>query len=654
MGSLRINKVIYDGAKYFFESPVFDKSLIVIEGDNGTGKTTFCNLIYFGLGGRVKEFSKESDRKHKEVTGDNDNYVELYITVSGENYQLRRFFNENDITVTPYSAIRDEKTGELSFATEAYAERTEIFPVFRSPTTKQIFSDWMLDKLGISVVELYQGYTNFKVNLPELMRLVYHDQQPDPENIYKQIDTKSNYISDSETLRKAIFELLIGKAFSDYYDSIVAAKNAEKQKLLAQNLLDEYKVLVDNLRGSENVKNKGFLENDLKEKERQLERLHNARNVFKRNRAADVSVDTAIERTKNELLSCELILSEKREELVALYDEKAKLVSVKSTTVNEIGQISKIIHSHNQLNLFSADTCPYCLNKVERVSGHCVCGSEIDEKQYERFFYTAQEYNEILKAKQKTLSTIDLAVGDCEQDIVSIKTQIGEVEQRTQMLKGKLRSSVEKLDQNIDIDSLNDIDDAILQTREEITALHQRIEMEGKLDRLANDFEIKRQAHKRAELEMKTLESKAKLEITNKVGDFSEIYNRLTTQTLSECRSARISDENYLPIINEGEYKEASSGVSIRLMYYLTFLEMSLKYSDVPFPKFLLIDTPETAGIELENLINCMSKFDELNKFGVDYQIILTTGLNKYPAHFRDNRMMYMPTKQDALLKAKG
>ncbi|MCP3430049.1 hypothetical protein NLF92_14005, partial [Alteromonas sp. LMIT007] len=74
-----------------------------------------------------------------------------------------------------------------------------------------------------------------------------------------------------------------------------------------------------------------------------------------------------------------------------------------------------------------------------------------------------------------------------------------------------------------------------------------------------------------------------------------------------------------------GEYREASSRVSIRLMYYLTLMHLSLKNDDVSFPKFLMIDTPETAGIELKNLINCISKFEELDEYGKDYQVILAT-----------------------------
>lgn len=653
MGTLRINKVAYQGDRYWFESPILDKNLVLVEGDNGTGKTTFCNLIYFCLGGRVKEFLKDGDRQHKEITSDTNNFVELYITVSGKNFQLRRFLGDNDITVTPYAAVLDKESGKTSFSTSQFAESTKVLPINRSAEVKYIFSDWMLERLGISVVELYQGYTTFKINFSDLCRLLYHDQQPNPEYVYKRTDVKSNHIADSELLRKAIFELLIGKSFSDYYDSIVEAKKTEKAKLLSKALLDEYARIVDHLRGREEVRNVDFLKSELQEKYAQVERLQAARNAFKRNRAVDASLQPAIENIKAEIVSLEIDRSVSNDKLLALYDEKSKLATIKETTAQEIGQIGKVIHSHDQLNLFSADTCPYCLTHVDRVAGHCVCGSEIDEEQYERFFYTSQEYKEILKAKTKTLATVDLAIAGCDEELREVKTRIESGLGRIQALRESLRSKVGNLDSEIDIDSLNDIDDKILETREQIGVLAQRIDGEAKLMQLTADYEAKRQLHQTAELNMRSLEAKTKIEITEKVNRFSAKYGKRLTETLSDCRSARISVENYLPVVNEGEYREASSGVSIRLMYFLTLLDMSLSEKDVPFPKFLLIDTPETAGIELDNLLACMNKFSDMEEFKTDYQIILTTGLNKYPPHFKLNRAMFLPSKKEALLQAR-
>lgn len=658
MGSLRINKVNYKGDKHYYESPYFKESIILVEGDNGTGKTTFCNLIYYCLGGKVREFSREEEEKrHKEITSDKDNFVELYISINGEGFQIIRFIEDNDITVTPYAlrtndaSDKEPRADDSEFLVELDATQTKVLPVFRPQASVYTFSDWLLSKLGISVVEIYQGYASFRVNITDIFRLIYLDQQSDTEQIYKKIDIKTNHVSDSELLRKAIFELLTGKSFSDYYDAIIEAKTLEREKNVANGLLQEYMRLADELTRSSEPRNKTFLVAELRGKEDQLEKLQAARNSFKRNRSTESNLEPMIEEIKNDLIARQLSISEKKEDLISLFDEKYKLVSIKETTAREVSQINKIIHSHDQLNLFSADTCPYCLGKVERATGHCVCGSEIDEKQYERFFYTSLEYKEILKAKTKTLATIDLAIEDCAKNISDLKIFISLEEAELPTLHEQLHEKLSQIDERIDLETINDIDDKILNVREDSAKLHQLIEIESKLEGLQKDFDRKREGYQRAELKRKSLEIQTRLDIEQKVKDFSEIYNQLMTQTLAECRSARISLDHYLPILDGGEYKEASSRVSTRLMYYLTLMTMSLTSDDVPFPRFLLIDTPETAGIELDKLINCIGQISALDEFHKDYQVIITTGLKKYPESFIAYRKIYLPEKKHGLLK---
>lgn len=45
----------------------------------------------------------------------------------------------------------------------------------------------------------------------------------------------NNFMNDSELLRKAIFELLVGKTYSDYYDSLSKSKALEKEKSSRQD-----------------------------------------------------------------------------------------------------------------------------------------------------------------------------------------------------------------------------------------------------------------------------------------------------------------------------------------------------------------------------------------------------------------------------------
>jgi DNA repair exonuclease SbcCD ATPase subunit len=662
MGLMRVNKLVYEGSKYYFESKEFDKNIILIEGDNGTGKSTFCNLIYFALGGEVPIFRRNNDKRHHEITSDSDNYVDLYISINDGSYLLRRYFGDNEITTIPYKRVVDQVYSEdnktlleekVRFALSE--DETEIYPVNRSKD-KFVFSDWILGKWEISVVELFHGYNTFKINIVDLMRLIYHDQQPNPEGIYKKPDNNSTYVSDSELVRKAIFELLVGKSYSDYYDSIVEEKKLSREKSLAKEVVNEYTLLADKMRRNSEAKNASFLQKEILDKELQIDKLHDARQAFKRNRSGSKTINQDIQSFKSGLIDCELKLSRLKENLISTLDERYKLSVVRSESVSEIRRIEKVIFSHDQLNLFTSDTCPYCLNHVDRVESHCVCGASIEEEQYERFFYTSKEYKDILKSKLKGLSTIKTAYDDCDSEVQGTKKGIESVEKESVVLREKLQETLGRMDEIVDIESLNDIDDKILQLREDVASLNRLLEIESKLESYLSGFDLVSSKAKDAELKRKGLEIKAQQDVSSKVNAFSKKYDELIKNTLPDCRSAKITLENYLPSINDGIYRETSALVSIRLMYFITLIHLSLSDKSVTFPRFLLIDTPETAGIELDYLQDCIGQLEGLQKYDIDFQVIISTGLNKYPESLKGNRVLFMPDrmqKEHMLLKEK-
>lgn len=122
--------------------------------------------------------------------------------------------------------------------------------------------------------------------------------------------------------------------------------------------------------------------------------------------------------------------------------------------------------------------------------------------------------------------------------------------------------------------------------------------------------------------------------------------------TLKEVHVARL-DSDYEPVLNDAEYREASSMVTRRLMYFVTLLQMSLIDNDVPFPRFLLVDTPETVGIHEENLSRAIGKIPEvLAKAPGQAQVILTTGEGKYPKALGQLRKIVL-TDDSRLLKRK-
>lgn len=217
MGSIRINQVSYFGNNYRYVSPRFDNKISIIEGPNGTGKSTLFNLIYFAFGGKVDEFVKGNEEEHKEIVNDKNNFVELDITLSDDSFKFIRDFKENKIKI-----LSDK---EFLANGDKYPKAASL-PINRNNSESYIFSDWLMDKLGIPVMELFSAGKSFKLGFYDLARLFYHSQEPDRTRIYRPND-KNSFVSDSLQVRNAIFEILVGKNLRDLYVAIGDTKSKQ-------------------------------------------------------------------------------------------------------------------------------------------------------------------------------------------------------------------------------------------------------------------------------------------------------------------------------------------------------------------------------------------------------------------------------------------
>ena len=156
MSNLLVKQVKYFGERYSYSSPTLTSGINILEGENGTGKTTFSSLLYFGLGGNVKWFRDDTSEKHVEITGDKSNYVEITILINNQIYIITRYVYKFEVNiVSPTDVI--------------------TLQINRSVNNTFTFSDWLLGKLNIKVVEIYQGTEFYKLNFLDLFRLMYHD-----------------------------------------------------------------------------------------------------------------------------------------------------------------------------------------------------------------------------------------------------------------------------------------------------------------------------------------------------------------------------------------------------------------------------------------------------------------------------------------------
>lgn len=619
MGRILIKKVVYRGDKFEFESPELNGGINIVEGKNGNGKSTFMNLIYYGLSGKVDEFQKSNRETHDEIVNDTNNFVRLDLLLNSKPFSLIRYIDSNDITVLP-----DENNAK-------------VYPIFRSKNEKEIFSDWILNELGIETVEVFQGTYNSKVNFKDLLRLIYYNQELNPKRIYKPADA-DNFISDSELIRKIIFELLVGKTYSQYYIAVTKLKEKEKEKNIAKGILDDF------ITGNKPVTkgddlNLVFLKKVQEEKEDQLNKLTIYRQGLRDQAKPKSRFYTQINEIKLQILSAELELGGKARSYSEVTEELSKLRRIRESVILEVTQITKIIHSHEKLSLFSADTCPYCLREVNREKGHCVCGSEIEEEQYERFFYSSEEYTDILKSKQKSIETIEIAIAGCQEQVAEVGKEIDDLNSKIEEYNNQITDWISEYDFTSNSQELKQADDLMLSVRTELQQIGQQIQIEQRREQLHNQFVALNNSFETIRDQVKILEIQSKSDMKAKIEDFNKIYNDLMISTLESCRSAAISFDDYMPIIDDGVYKEASASVPIRMMYFFTLLKLSLDNEDVSYPRFLMIDTPETAGVDADALMRALLKIQTIsaNHDPSEYQIILTTGINKYPEEFSDN-----------------
>ncbi len=242
-------------------------------------------------------------------------------------------------------------------------------------------------------------------------------------DIYKTPD-KEGFVSDSSVMRKAIFEVLLGKSFNQYYSLLGDLRSAENDKSKVKGAVELYRQMLSELQKEKEDVNITFLKQELTEKKNQLEKLENYLESINSIPSLPKKSQAQVELLKASLLDLDIKESQGKRKEADLLDEIIKYRKVQSDLIVEVTQIKKMVYAHNELSLFSADTCPYCLREVERNKGKCVCGADIDESQYERFFYSSEGIVDILKSKQKSVNTVNTAIEAAQLDLKNLRDEI--------------------------------------------------------------------------------------------------------------------------------------------------------------------------------------------------------------------------------------
>ncbi len=343
---------------------------------------------------------------------------------------------------------------------------------------------------------------------------------------------------------------------------------------------------------------------------------------------------------QSNLVDSELLASKDRLSLANLINEQNKVSVLYEGLVQEINQIEKIIFTHDKLDLFAMEICPFCMSRKDVEKGFCICGSKFTDDDYEKFVYNSSEYKDILSHKQKSIKAITLAKETYEEEVKTIKERLEKTNGRltvyTEQLKNVINTA-EFAGNNTVVDNLND---RIFKLRDELLKINFGLKNSEQEQQLKIDLDKKNTAFATAQRNLNLAKAAYDLNNASTIQQFNEIYSTLLAKSSYKSTSAYI-DEDYMPFIDNREYKANSSEVPKRLMYYFTILSLALKLDSVKHPRFLLIDTPEDSGIDTDNLNLNLSLLEEAIRLGSqdnavpkDFQVILTTGYGKFPEEF--------------------
>lgn len=627
MASLFIKRLRYEGQNYFYESPLLSNGLNIILGNNGNGKSTFTYLISYILGNSIPYFKKDNRDPIKEIVNDTDNFVELEIDINDVTYFFKREIGKNFIT------IKDKENSNIS-----------ILSIERNGTiydlSKKTFSDWLLYKLGIDSIEINQFNTTHKINFDDFFRLVYLDQRTESSNIYTEVEG-NNFFKKSLLVKKTIFETLIGQYFKDYYDTYFKLKDLHvKSEGIVANiasinrLKEDYKV-------SFSIENDVDLDEKIKIIQLNLDNYYKKREELKKER-------NNFEVLSNHLTKIENDLSRLNEEYVKLKNKKKEtaidlinLHKALETANEEIKNISKILYTSERLSLLNTNYCPLCDSESDEI------GSKLSR--LDSFIYTKIEYDTILKTKIKLLNTIENSINYCESSMIKIDTELKENRKLYEEYKGKFSNLIIENRFNFNTSILNEIEENIyfyssqLKNLEIISKFNKNLEQENK-DLNELEKKISKLMTKYNELE----ETK-EITLSKNLNTFTKIYEDYMKDIYEDISSIHINKE-YMPIINNGEYRESSFDIPKRFFYYLSLLKLA-NAEEINFPNLLIIDTLSNKGLEHDKIIKCYQCLKELSLS--TNQIILTSGYDEYDSKF-DNYVIERLSNENKLLKRRN
>lgn len=581
----------------------FHAGLNVIRGENGSGKSTIADFIFYAFGGEFQNWKTAASHCDE---------IQAEIITKGGILSIKRQIAKAQ---TPISVFY----GPMSVAEQNGLDGWHLLPIRRSAGNES-FSQILFRSAGIPEAQS-QGAANITMN--QLLRLLYSDQRTPAGFLFK-------YESfDTKEIREAVGSLVCGVSGYELYEIELKLRELSKKYDEKEARLS---ALLDVLPANEAVLRQETLEENLKVLDHEIEKI----------RLEILSVDEFISADqtqhfiKERKVAADLVRSER--------DEIAKLEQEIHVTNHEIADIQAFVVYLEDLarKLKAADAsagiignidfvhCPACLTPLTEgtAATHCIlCGTETDpEKEKARYLQVkldvsiqARESRQLLEEKESSLSyktrelrelrhnyqerlsdysaKYDVSTSPRESFLAGRNQRLGQIDRERTALS-KLR------ERTIEIEKLS-LEKANLQR--EISIL--RDEEAG--------YRSAREKRRRIAL--------------TSVSDHATAILRQDLERQVEFRNSQNVELNFADnsILVDGELNFAeSSNVIVKNAAILSLFLAATKDSQFFHPRFILLDSIEDKGMEQARSHNFQEIIQRASEGAqTDHQIIITTSM---------------------------
>lgn len=559
----------------------------VIRGANSSGRSTFLQLMEFGLGATwpVSRFIPEIKHCKRLL---------LEVELNEVPYTIERKFHGAQ-QVEVYQGRIDDALHEYPTVFAAGSE----------------FSNFLLHKLNIPRISYVDPFTEREnaITFEDIYDSLFLDQERGFSEIHARL---------SKPKRPNVFKLLTNTVVPDLYSAQLDEMGLRKQL----EKLEQEIAAIARFLGDIDLPTPVIIEIRTNELRERRSKLNEQIDRVKRELLARPDYSSPL---RTELLTLESALDEKQHDLRFARQTLQDYVELENQLVADQDRVARSRSAAHLLSSFEFEQCPRCLQAMDadmkrrEADGRCsLCNRTIlrnsdqidDLIAYEKqISYQLDELKDLEGHYQDSIQGIEEHIERLLAQVNSVRQQLDEA---SRQFVSPAISDIESLGYQVATI------DQELANLEDLRGWHARLDQMKDKGRETRD-ELATVKQRKSELEERERDLQGRLHL------FEGLFHSFVRDIYPGFEAARLNYNTFLPEINDHDYRAKSAtqrDIAI-LGYYYALLRFSLETSS-NIPRFLVIDTLRRDDLAEELHRELLLKFKDLEtNYGEGFQLFL-------------------------------